>query len=198
VRPSLVDVECVFDRARSRHLLGVPLDAPLVMTVGRLVPVKGFDVLARAAAMLQTAGARVVIVGEGPERARLAGAPRVELIGSRDDAAALLAAGDVVVSSSRSEGFPQTLIHAMAAGLPVVATDVGGTAEIVVHDHTGLLVPADDPAALARAIDALLADRARSGALGEAGRARLVEQDLTRRAMVEQMRAIYTSLVRAG
>jgi glycosyltransferase involved in cell wall biosynthesis len=198
VNPSLVDVECAFDRARSRQLLGVPLDAPLVMAVGRLVPVKGFDVLARAAAMLQTADARVLIVGEGPERARLAHARRVELIGSRDDSAALLAAGDVVVSSSRSEGFPQTPIHAMAAGLPVVATDVGGTAEIVVHDRTGLLVPPDEPAALARAIDALLADRARGRALGEAGRARFLERDLTRRAMVEQMRAIYTDLVRAG
>ena len=198
VRPSLAGPDDAFDRTQARARLGIPLDTPLVIAVGRLVPVKGFDVLARAAGMVKTAGTRILIIGDGPERARLSHAAGIELLGGRDDAAALLAAGDVVVSASRSEGFPQTPIHAMAAGLPVVATDVGGTPEIVVHGRTGLLVPPDDPAALAGAIDALLGDGARAAALGAAGRARLHEQRLTRRTMVDQTRAVYASVVGAG
>jgi glycosyltransferase involved in cell wall biosynthesis len=198
VRPSLAGPAAALDRAHARARLGVAADTPLVMAVGRLVPVKGFDVLAQATAMVKTAAVRTLVVGDGPARTHLACTGRLELLGGRDDAGELLAAADVVVSASRSEGFPQALVHAMAAGLPVVATDVGGTSELVVHRRTGLLIPPDDPTALAGAIDALLADRACAAALGAAGRARLREEGLTRSAMVEQTRAVYADVVRGG
>jgi glycosyltransferase involved in cell wall biosynthesis len=199
LRPSLIDPAAPRpSREAARAALKVPMGAPLVVAVGRLVPVKGFDVLARAAKRLTTPGARVVVIGEGPERARLAQLGGLELIGARDDVDALLPAADVVVCPSRSEGFPQVPLHAMAAGLPVVATPVGGTPEIVIPEVTGALVPPEDPRALAQALDRLLADRGAAQALGAAGRARLVEAGLTRAAMVARTRAVYQAVLTEG
>lgn len=197
LRPSLIDLGAAGAtcRAGARAALGVAPETPLVMAVGRLVPVKGFDVLAQAAARLTTPGARVLVIGDGPELERLRACRALELLGSREDAGPMLAAADVVVSASRSEGFPQTLLQAMAAGLPVVATDVGGTSEVVARDETGLLVPPEDPQALAQALDRVLEDRALAARLGTAGRARVVREGFTREAMIARTRAIYRSLL---
>jgi glycosyltransferase involved in cell wall biosynthesis len=100
-------------------------------------------------------------------------------------------AADVVVSSSRSEGFPQAPLHAMAAGIPVVATRVGGTPEVVVGEETGVLVPAEDPRALAAAIDRVLEDRSLARRLGVAGRERLQTAGLTKAAMIDRTLSIY-------
>jgi glycosyltransferase involved in cell wall biosynthesis len=97
---------------------------------------------------------------------------RVALLGDRHDVPALLAGADVFVLASRSEGAPLSILEAMAAGLPVVASDVGGVAELVADGATGLLVPAGEPAALARALARLLDDRALRERMGAAGRAR--------------------------
>lgn len=199
VRPSLVEPPRheaspeLQERARAR--LGIRPDVPLILAIGRLVPVKGFDVLARASKRLRTPGVRVLVVGEGPERARLAQQGGLTLIGPRDDVDALLPAADVIVCPSRSEGFPQVPLHAMAAGVPVVATPVGGTPEIVLDGETGVLVPPEDPRALAEALDALLADPERRARLGAAGRARIEAAGFTRAAMVERTRSVYREVL---
>jgi glycosyltransferase involved in cell wall biosynthesis len=97
---------------------------------------------------------------------------RVELLGAQGTVAELLARSGVFVLSSRSEGFPVSILEAMAAGLPVVATDVGGIAEAVVDGETGILVPAADPQALAGALEQLVADVELRRRLGAGGRAR--------------------------
>lgn len=185
VRPSLVVPSAApLARAEARARLGVRDDTPLVLGVGRLAPIKGFDVLADAARALRDPRARVLVIGAGPEDRTLR-AQGLELVGPRDDAAALLGAADVVAVPSRSEGFPQVPLEAMAAGRAVVATRVGGTPEIVSHGETGLLVPPQAPDALGGAIDALLAAPERAAAMGAAGRAALAERQLTRAAMVD-------------
>jgi glycosyltransferase involved in cell wall biosynthesis len=195
VRPSLIDEEhSPMSRAEARRMLGVPDGVRLVMSVGRLVPVKGFDLLARAAKLLDSE-ARVMVIGEGPDRSALEKEPAVELLGARDDAARLLAAADVVVSPSRSEGFPQIVLEAMAQGLPVVATEVGGTPELITEGVTGFLVPPENPMRLAQAIHAVLEDRDRARRLGEAARARVHEGGLIKKAMVEKMRAVYRDIL---
>jgi glycosyltransferase involved in cell wall biosynthesis len=150
-------------------------NAPRIASVGRLAFPKDFSTLVGALASLETDW-QATLVGEGPLRGEIVDElerrgleQRVELLGSRDDVHDLLASADVFVLSSRSEGFPVSILEAMSAGLPVVASDVGGVSEAVVHGETGLLVPANDPGALAEALERLLRDvplRLRLGATG--------------------------------
>jgi glycosyltransferase involved in cell wall biosynthesis len=187
--PSLIDAGASpLSRAEARARLGVGPDEALVVGIGRLMPVKGFDVLAAAAERLAR-GVRVVVIGDGPESARLGG--RLELAGGREDAALLLPAADVVACPSRSEGFPQVPLQAMAAARPVVASAIPGLSDIVVPGETGLLVPPEDAPALAAALSELLADPARRASLGAKGRERLLQAGLTRSAMVARARACY-------
>lgn len=186
VHPSLVVAPLPAEaRAHARASLGVGPDEPLVVSVGRLSRVKGFDLLPRTRALVRTPGLRFVLIGEGPERRALQGRG-VELWGERDDAATLLAAADVVLCPSRSEGFPQVPLQAAAAGVPVVATRVGGQPEVVLGGETGLLVEAEDPGALASAVDRLFAEPDLRARLGEAARRRLVERGLLRGVMFER------------
>jgi glycosyltransferase involved in cell wall biosynthesis len=157
--------------------LGLPPGAPVLLGLGRLHPNKAFDVLIRALARLP--GAQAVIAGEGPERAALEAlardlgvADRLRLPGWRGDVASLLAAADVFVCSSRQEPLGNMVIEAWSARRPVIAAAIGGPAELIEARRTGLLVPPDDPAALAKAIGQALADPALALALAEAGRAR--------------------------
>lgn len=151
------------DRAAVRSELELDGETPLVVGVGRLAPQKGFDRLLDA---LESAGtsasdALVAIAGEGPQAEALqrridrAELP-VRLLGHRTDVPDLLAAADVAVSSARWEGQPVWLQEALSVGAPIVATDVGGTEEVL--DGAGLLVPGDDPEALGAALTALLSD----------------------------------------
>jgi glycosyltransferase involved in cell wall biosynthesis len=178
---------------------------PRVITVGRLAAPKDTVTLVRALARVPGRPFRATIVGDGPDRPAVEAEIRaaglegvVELAGERQDVPDLLADADVFALSSRSEGAPISVLEAMAAGLPVVASAVGGVPEIVAHGATGLLVPPGDAAALAEALEQLLADPALRRRLGEAGRERVRERfDLTelRRAHVE----LYArELARAG
>ncbi len=141
-------------RARSRAMLGICDDALVVGTIARLDPVKDLGTLIRATAVVARDLRMVLIViGSGPERSRLQQlamesgiASQVRFLGHRDDARDLLAGCDLYVNSSISEGISLTILEAMAAGLPVVATAVGGTPEIV-DTACGRLVPARDPGA---------------------------------------------------
>jgi glycosyltransferase involved in cell wall biosynthesis len=150
--------------------------APVVVFVGRLAAPKDPVTLVRALAAVRGSAFTARIVGDGPERPAVEAEIRaasllehVELAGERRDVRRLLEDADVFVLSSRSEGAPLSILEAMAAGLPVVATAVGGIPEIVDDGTTGLLVPPGDAAALAAALERLLADaglRARMGAAG--------------------------------
>lgn len=186
-------------RDAARAALGLSPDGPVVLTVGRLTVIKGQRYLVAAVPALveRFPDLSVVLVGDGHLRGELAaqtadlGVERaVRLAGHRSDARELLDAADVFVLPSRSEGMPLAALEAMDAGLPVVATDVIGTSEVVVHGRTGLLVPSQDPAALAEALAALLADPDRRAAFGRAGRARFVERFTSAR-MAAQTAAVY-------
>jgi glycosyltransferase involved in cell wall biosynthesis len=198
VIPNAVDLEAV-PRAR------LDGDPPQVVTVGRLAAPKDPLTLVHALARIDATPFRALVVGDGPDRASVEAEVRalglqavVELAGIRGDVAGLLASGDVFVLSSRSEGAPMSILEAMAAGLPVVATDVGGVGELVAHGVTGLLAPPGDPDALAAALERLLADPALRRTLGAAGRERARERfDL--RAARQAHVALYTrELERCG
>ena len=153
-------------------------DPPRVVSVGRLKEPKDFVGLVRALS-LANVPYRAAIVGDGPDRPIIeqairahAVAEHVALLGERDGVADQLAASDVFVLASRSEGMPLSVLEAMAAGLPVIASAVGGVPELVVSGETGLLVPPDDVDALADALRAVLTDAQLRRAMGDAGRAR--------------------------
>jgi glycosyltransferase involved in cell wall biosynthesis len=185
-----------------RRELGIARDAPVVGSVGTLRTEKRFDVLVRAAAELvaRRPEAHVLIAGEGPERPRLEAlvaelglTRRVRLLGARDDVPDVLAALDVAVTCSDSEGTPLAVLEYMEAALPVVATRVGGLVDMLDDGVHGLLVPRRDPAALAAALDALLGDRARRRVMGAAGRERRrAEFDID--VMVARVEALYERL----
>ena len=173
-----------------------------VLTVARLDPQKGLHDLVAAAALVPEA--RVMVVGEGPERraletkiAHLGLGDRVHLLGFRSDVPDLLAGSDLFVLPSLFEGLPLSILEAMAAGKPVVATAIGGNDEAVVDGATGLLVPPGDPQALADAIRALLRDPERRRRLGEAGRRR-AEAEFSATAMVRRVAAVYDELLAAS
>ena len=165
-----------------RASLGAGPGERLVVAVGRLHDQKRFDILLEAFAS-GGEGARLAIVGTGgllPDleaKARALGvAGRVRFAGFRADVPAVLAAADLFALSSDDEGVPMVVLEAMASGRAVVATDVGSVRDLVVDGETGIVVPPRDPAALAAAMKALLADGTRRKAMGEAGRARVAER----------------------
>jgi glycosyltransferase involved in cell wall biosynthesis len=163
-----------------RAELGVPDDAPLVVAVARLHPQKDLPTLLRAAALLRdrVPGVRVVVVGEGPERAALAAltaelglGETVSLAGQSPEAADELAAADVVAVSSRWESGPLVVAEALALGRPVVSTPVGFVPELIDDGVSGRIVPVGDPRALADALGDVLADPAGAARMAAAGRA---------------------------
>jgi glycosyltransferase involved in cell wall biosynthesis len=173
---------------------------PVVGSLGRLDVQKGYDVLLHALAELD--GVSALLVGDGPERPRLERlaaelgvSDRVEITGWRDDARSFLASIEVFCLPSRYEGFPLSIVEAMLAGRPVVATDVGSVGEAVLDGETGLLVAPDDPGALGRALRTAL-EPATAARLGAAGRA-LARERFTLDVMVAAYEALYDSIRRA-
>jgi glycosyltransferase involved in cell wall biosynthesis len=204
VIPNGVDVRR-FGESRPADLqpLGIPAGSAVLLTVGRLDRQKGLFDLVEAAALVvpRFPDVHFLLVGEGPERAaieRLIGekglASRVHLAGWRPDVPELLAAGFGLVLSSHWEGMPNVVLEAMAAGLPVVATRVEGTAELVVDVQTGLLVPMKSPPALAEAMGRLLADPASAKAMGAAGRGRAAA-NFSWEKMIAEYETLYKSLI---
>jgi glycosyltransferase involved in cell wall biosynthesis len=170
-------------RAAARAVWGIAEDDLLVLVPGALERRKGQDVLIAAVARLASTAprVRVVLCGAGREAETLErlAAPlgrTVLFAGFRDDIGVCLAAADVVALPSRLEGLGVAALEAMAAGRALVASRVGGLAEVVVDGETGLLVPPEDPAALAGALGRLAADPALRARLGSAGRARVLDQ----------------------
>jgi glycosyltransferase involved in cell wall biosynthesis len=173
-------------------------DTPVLLCVCRLEPQKGVDVAIRA--LREIPGAQLVVLGEGPQRGELEQLAReldlpVYLPGRVPDVAAWLRRADLLVHPVRWEGFGLALLEAMLASLPIVATKVSSIPEIVVDGETGLLVPPDDPGALAAAVNRVLAD---PSDYGERGRAR-ARNDFSIAKMADRTLAVYeTALNRTG
>lgn len=176
---------------------------PTAICVARLSPLKDFPTLLRAVRLVlpHVPDFRLRIVGDGPERANLKSLigelnirPHVELLGERHDVPELLADSGFFISSSLSEGISLTLLEAMAVGLPVVTTAIGGNPEVVLDGKTGRLAPAGDPTALARAIVDLCAERDLWTAMGALGRQR-VEQNFEIRQMIRSYESMYEGLL---
>lgn len=180
-------------------------DGPVVGVVARLEEQKGHEHLLRAFAMLLQGGRRadLWLVGDGPLRPRLEAlaeglgiASRVKFLGTRPDVPALLARMDVLALPSLWEGLPNAVVEAMAAGLPVAATDVDGTPEVAVDGRTALLVPPRAPAALGQALATLLDDPALRRSMGRAGRER-AEQKFAMERMINETGRLYEKLAMA-
>ncbi len=174
-----VDVEAFASaKPASRAPLGLPTDEPVVIWTGRLDPVKGFEeMLAAFARVCRNGPGRFVLVGEGPYRREVERlisdncvSHRVSLLGQRSDVAALLRMADVFLFCSRTEGLPNALLEAMAAGLPIVATDVPGCRDLIVNGQTGLLVPAGSVDKIARALRTMLGNPSYGQELGAQAR----------------------------
>jgi len=173
-------------------------DQPLALTVARLDAQKGIAHLVDAAALVP--GVVFAIAGDGPDRAALEAraaergvGARVRFLGHRRDVPALLAVADLFVLPSLYEGFPLSVLEAMAAGVPVVATAIGGTDELVSSD-TGIAVAPADPRALADGIRALLADRGGTARRAATARERVLTSH-SASTMVASMSALYESLL---
>jgi glycosyltransferase involved in cell wall biosynthesis len=174
-------------------------DLPIALTLARLDRQKGLTYLIRAA--VRTPNVAFVIAGDGPEREALERetrargvSDRVRFVGFRSDVAALLANSDLFVLPSLIEGLPLSVLEAMAACRPVVATAISGTDEVVRHRITGLLVPPSDPDVLAGAIQEIVRDQALAGRLARAGYD-LVKRDFTTDAMARSIMAVYDELL---
>jgi glycosyltransferase involved in cell wall biosynthesis len=159
--------------------LGLPADALAIGFVGRLDPQKGADLLPEIWERIQSAvpRAHLVIAGAGSceaeMRRRLDGAPRVHWLGFRRDVPSILRALDLLIVPSRTEAFGLAAAEAMAAGVPVVATTAGGLPEVVVDGETGILVPPENPGAVADAVVSLANDADARRRLGAGARARV-------------------------
>ena len=191
-------------RAEARARLGLDPAAFVVVGLGRLVPIKGFDLLVRAlpAVAEQVPSARVLLVGDGAERQRLEAVAasldvtrQLRLAGETLDVAAYLAAADVVAVPARNEGMGRVIVEAMALGLPVVATAVGGIPAVVTDGECGRLIAPEDVDALSAALIELGRDPALRRKLGEAAmqRAEAFSTSVAR----EKLLAVYASLARA-
>jgi glycosyltransferase involved in cell wall biosynthesis len=191
------DAELARVRVAQRQAYGIPPDETWLVFVGRLTPEKGADVLVRALAA-QVGANGLLIVGDGPQHgwleSQVAGATiPVRFCGYQQDVTPFLAMADVFVQPSRSEGLPFAALEAMAHGLPVVASRVGGLPGAV--DGAGLLVPAEDPTALATAMRTVCEDAALRRSLGEAGRRR-VAREFDQGRMIATLEATYEEACR--
>jgi glycosyltransferase involved in cell wall biosynthesis len=191
-------------RADARARLGLSPGAYVVAGVGRFVPIKGFDLLVAALAEVVThlPEACVLLIGDGAERGaleaqarRLGVADRLRVTGGAEDAIPLLAAADVLAAPSRNEGMGRVLVEAMALGLPVVGTRVGGIPDVIEDGECGLLVPPDDATALAEALVELGCDGARRAKLAAAARPRA--EAFSTAVAAAAMRTVYDELVRS-
>ena len=204
VIPNGIPVDGVLPRAEAREELGLDDDAQVVGSVAMLRPEKGHDLLLEAFRRVRGAGSRSVLclIGDGSERRqletladRLGVAPAVVWAGRRDDARRLASAFDVAVLCSRSEGLPLAALEAMAAGVPLVATRVGGLPDLL-SDGSGVLVD-PDPDCVAAALSGLLAETARASRIAQAGRERVASRHALAD-MAAQVELLYDRAIEAS
>jgi glycosyltransferase involved in cell wall biosynthesis len=189
-------------RAEGRQHLGLARADLTIGTVGRLVDVKDHASFLSALALLRrrVPNFKAFIAGEGPLREALEHqlqdlglSDSVHLVGHQGKVERLLSALDIFVLSSKSEGLSNTIQEAMACGVAVVATKVGGADELVLHGETGLLVPAQDPEALAGALEVLGRNAGLRKAMGEAGGLR-ARREFSVDRMIQQYEDLYLEL----
>jgi glycosyltransferase involved in cell wall biosynthesis len=182
-----------------RETLGLTSDDVVIGNVSRFDPIKQIERLVEIVQLLKPRlpHLSLVMVGDGQEGERIRRLVfekdlqrSVIFTGSLPNASHMYPVFDVYIAASRKEGLPLSLVEAMAAGLPVVATDVPGHRDVVVHGETGMLVPPGDTGALAEAVASLVSDPARRKAMGESGRWR-VHKEFDVRAMVEATAQVY-------
>ncbi|MGB4504743.1 MAG: glycosyltransferase family 4 protein [Syntrophaceticus sp.] len=190
----------------SRAAVGIPEDVPVIGTVARLEPAKGIKYLLEAAYLIDKEYGPVyfLIVGDGPDReslqqqARMLGIEeKVIFYGFSSDIPSLLPVFDIAAIPSLREGMSIFCLEALAAGLPVVASAVGGLTEIISPEKTGFLVPPGDPQALAETLLLLLHNREMAVSLGSKGK-EMVVQYFTCSRMIEKTKEIYTMVLREG
>jgi glycosyltransferase involved in cell wall biosynthesis len=190
-------------RAALRAELGVPDDAFLVGWLGRMTEIKRADDLLAAFALMRSRGADayLALVGDGPLRDpleatanRLGIADRTRFVGFRQSVGEFYSAFDVVALTSANEGTPVTVIEALASGLPVVATDVGGVADVVRHESSGFLVPPANIGAIADRLEQFAGDPDLRTRMGAAGRGFVVPRYSVPR-LVEDVDRLYRTLL---
>jgi glycosyltransferase involved in cell wall biosynthesis len=208
VIPNAIDVtrfDSLPDPRTARRSIGASEDGLLVLCAASLTPQKGHRYLLEAmtAVRSELPGVRLLLAGTGAAERELRRAVTekrlgdvVSVLGRRDDVPLLMAASDLVVLPSLWEGLPMVLIEAGAAGLPAVASAVGGVAEIVEDGATGLLVPPGDTGRLAETLLALLRDPGRRRMMGEAGRER-VRKNFDVRVVIERLESLYHRLLKS-
>jgi len=189
----------VSDKSQLRRNLGLPLEIPLIIMVGVMRPGKGHDIAIEA--MRNVKDAHLLLVGDGhPEfRTRLESSipdlrQRVHLLGQRMDIPDLLNASDILILPSYSEALPTVLIEAGAAGLPAIASDVGGCDEIIQHGNTGMLIPPGDADALSSCILELLGDREKREAMGLSARL-FINSRFSLRRQADELMSTYEDIV---
>ena len=197
------DKFCPRDNIGIRNSLEFSSEDIVIGTVGRLDPIKDQRLLLQAFSCLkhEKKNLRLVLVGDGPEkrnlesvRKRLSIGDRVVFLGERDDVDKILSAFDLFVLPSRNEGISNTILEAMATGLPVIATDVGGNPELVKHGHTGLLFPPGGCQALVDALNFYIEQNPHMIEIhGQNARDRVVREFSLKR-MVKEYETLYKSL----
>lgn len=203
VLPNAIDLEIFDELAAEGESEGPEGSAPVVVGVGSLIPAKRFDRFLRALALARERGSAVqgVLAGDGVERGRLEALAHelgllpngISFVGSRNDIPALLGHAHIYLLTSEHEGFPNVLLEAMAARLPVVTTPAGDAGVLVQHGETGFVVPQDDIEAIATRLSELAASPELRQRLGAAGRRR-VEASYTSRALAERAFTVYRNV----
>jgi len=189
-------------RLAVRKTLGIGTEENLLVFVGRLDSHKGLDVLLEALCRLRQAAphCRCLVVGDGPMRGELSAfaaetglSSKVMFVGFQDDVRPYLAAADIFVLPSRTEGLPFTLLEAMSSGLACIATDVGGVREVVSDGEDGLIVPPESPTALGEAIHRLLSDANLRSIFGKRAREKTQSEFDQGKSLAEMRRLLFGS-----
>jgi glycosyltransferase involved in cell wall biosynthesis len=199
-------IEGAKQRTKKRKELGIPADSLVVGYVGWLIPIKGVTYLVNAVARVAEKYPKslLVLVGKGDEKGeeeiklkeqveRTGLRDKVRFLGWRSDVEEIMGCFDVFVLPSLNEGMGRVLVEAMAAGLPIVASRVGGIPDLIKDGENGLLISAANAPALAQAIADLLADKKKRKRMGEAGKKRC--RQFSSEVMVAQINNLYTALV---
>lgn len=184
-----------------REKLGIPPEAFVVGTAGRLTPIKGQKYLLEAAAIIspQIPDIFFVFLGDGelaPELGKMVsslGIKNVMFLGWRQDVPEVMSTFDIFVLPSLNEGMGKVLVEAMALGKPIVASDVGGIPDLVIHNHNGLLVPPADVEGLANSINVLLHDPIKRKEMGDRGK--VVAADYSAEAMIQKIDRLYEEAI---